>query len=175
MSGWMSFARRVGSPGLGGLALALACVTALAPGCMRSLDAITVLEPVDVVTGWYDDGILADGKNKLVPTITLKFRNKSPDAVASIYVNAVFRRVGEEDMWGEHYGWAVPTQPLAPGAETPVLVMRSALGYTGVQPRMQMLQNQEFIDAKVHVFLRHGSKTWAKLAEYPIQRQLLTR
>ena len=53
--------------------------------------------------------------------------------------------------------------------------MRSTLGYTGTQPRMQMLQNKEFVDAKVEIFLKQGSKVWAKLAEYPIQRQLLTK
>ena len=53
--------------------------------------------------------------------------------------------------------------------------MRSTLGYTGEQPRMQMLQNREFVDAKVEIYLKQGSKVLAKLAEYPIQRQLLTR
>ena len=61
------------------------------------------------------------------------------------------------------------------GAETKTLVMRSTLGYTGEQPRMQMLQNKEFVDAKVEIYLKQGSKVLAKLAEYPIQRQLLTR
>ena len=28
------------------------------------------LEPLDVVTGWYDDGIIEGGKNKLVPSVT---------------------------------------------------------------------------------------------------------
>lgn len=73
-------------------------------------------------------------------------------------------------------GWAIPRNPgLAAGAETQPMVMRSALGYTGTQPRMQMLQNKEFVDAKVEIFLKQGSKVWAKLAEYPIQRQLLTK
>ena len=155
--------------------LVLACLAGAGWACARSVDPLTVLEPVDVVTGWYDDGILADGKNKLVPSVMLKFHNKSSSPVSAVQVNAIFRRVGEKEMWGEHFGWAVAKQPLGPGVETKVLVMRSALGYTGVQPRMQMLQNKEFIDAKVEIFLKTGSRVWAKLAEYPIQRQLLTR
>ena len=71
--------------------------------------------------------------------------------------------------------WAVPRTPLPAGAATNPLVMRSALGYTGEQARMQMLQNREFVDAKVEIYLKHGSKVLAKLAEYPIQRQLLTK
>ena len=119
-------------------------------------EAVASLEPLEVVTGWYDDGILQDGKNKLVPSVTMKLRNKSDRELRSIQINAIFRRVGEQEMWGE-------------------LVMRSTLGYTGDQPRMQMLQNKEFVDAKVEIYLKQGSKVLAKLAEYPIQRQLLTR
>jgi hypothetical protein len=144
-------------------------------GCNRGIDPTTVLEPTDVVTGWYDAGIIEGGKNKLVPSITLKFRNKSTEPVRSVQVNAVFRRVGEEEMWGEHFGWAVQHNPLEAGATTEPIVLRSTLGYTGEQPRAQMLQNKEFVDAKVDIFLKQGSRVWAKLAEFPIERQLLTQ
>ena len=157
--------------------LALVAVLALFSSyCGSSVEAVAALEPVDVVTGWFDDGLVAGQKNKLVPSVTLRLRNKSNEQLKSIQINAIFRRVGEQEMWGEYFGWAIPRKPmLAAGAETQPLVMRSALGYTGVQPRMQMLQNKEFVDAKVEIFLKQGSKVWAKLAEYPIQRQLLTR
>jgi hypothetical protein len=143
--------------------------------CGASQAAVAALEPVDVVTGWFDDGIVEGGKNKLVPSVTMKLRNKSGESIRSIQINAIFRRVGEQEMWGEHFGWAVSREGLAAGASTDTLVMRSALGYTGTQPRMQMLQNKEFIDAKVEIYLKQGSRVWAKLAEYPIQRQLLTQ
>ena len=154
--------------------IALAAV--LSTQCGASVDAVAALEPVDVITGWFDDGIVMGGKNKLVPSVTMKLRNKTDKELSSIQINAIFRRVGEQEMWGEYFGWAIPRQaPLAPGAETEALVMRSTLGYTGEQPRMQMLQNKEFVDAKVEIYLKQGSKVLAKLAEYPIQRQLLTR
>jgi hypothetical protein len=165
---------------IGGLA-AFAAIVALVvtvstSSCGASADAVASLEPVDVVTGWFDEGILEDGKNKLVPSVSLKLRNKGGEELQSIQINAIFRRVGEQEMWGEYFGWAIPRRPpLAPGAETEPLVMRSLLGYTGEQPRMQMLQNREFVDAKVEIFLKQGSKVWAKLAEFPIDRQLLTR
>jgi predicted transglutaminase-like cysteine proteinase len=144
--------------------------------CGDSVDAVAALEPIDVVTGWYDDGIVAPGKNKLVPSVSLKLRNKTDKELKSIQINAIFKRVGEQEMWGEYFGWAIPrTEPLPGGAETKLLVMRSTLGYTGEQPRMQMLQNQQFVDAKVEIFLKQGSKVLAKLAEYPIQRQLITQ
>jgi hypothetical protein len=143
--------------------------------CGASDAAIASLEPLDVVTGWFDAGIVEGGKNKLVPSVSLKLRNKSDESIRSVQVNAIFRRVGEQEMWGEYFGWAIPREPLPAGATTNALVMRSALGYTGDQPRMQMLQNKEFVDAKVEIYLKQGSRVWAKLAEYPIQRQLLTQ
>jgi hypothetical protein len=152
------------------------CVLSLAlSGCNRNIDPTTVLESHDVITGWYDAGIVEDGKNKLVPSISLKLRNKSTEPVRSIQVNAIFKRVGEAEPWGDHFGWAVQREPLNPGASTNELVLRSGLGYTGEQPRIQMLQNKEFVDAKVEIFLRQGSGVWAKLAEFPIDRQLLTQ
>jgi hypothetical protein len=153
--------------------LALAAV--LSVSCGASEGAVAALEPLDVITGWFDAGIVEGGKNKLVPSVSLKLRNKSDDPIRSVQVNAIFRRVGEQEMWGEYFGWAIPREPLPAGATTNTLVMRSALGYTGEQPRMQMLQNQQFVDAKVEIYLKQGSRVWAKLAEYPIQRQLLTQ
>jgi hypothetical protein len=153
----------------------LAVLLIISMGCNRGIDPIAVFEPHDVVTGWFDAGIVEGHKNKLVPSISLKLRNKSSEPVRSIQINAIFRRVNEAEMWGEHYGWAVQRDSLPPGASTRELVLRSGLGYTGEQPRMQMLQNREFVDAKVEIFLRQGSRVWAKLAEFPIDRQLLTQ
>jgi hypothetical protein len=144
-------------------------------GCNRGVDPIVALEATDVVTGWYDAGIVEGGLNKLVPSISLKLRNKSDEDVRSVQINAIFKRVNEAEMWGEHYGWAIQREPLPPGATTADIVLRSGLGYTGQQPRQQMLQNKEFVDAKVEIFLKQGSRVWAKLAEFPIERQLLTQ
>jgi hypothetical protein len=159
------------------IALLVAVVlAAVASGaCREAVDPIATLEPVDVVTGWFDAGIVEGGKNKLVPSVSLKLRNKSAEGVRSIQINAIFRRVGAMEMWGEHFGWAVSREGLAPGEVTNPLVLQSQLGYTGEQPRLQLLQNSQFVDAKVELFLKQGSQVWAKLAEYPIQRQLLTR
>jgi hypothetical protein len=142
--------------------------------CGSKVNPIQVLEPVEVTTGWFDAGI-ENGKNKLVPSVQLKLRNKSDAPIDGVQIEAIFRRVTEKEMWGEHYGWAVRNEPLAPGASTAELVMRSRLGYTGDQPRMQILQHSDFIDAKVELYLKKGSQVWAKLGEFPIERQLLTK
>jgi hypothetical protein len=94
--------------------------------------------------------------------------------IASVQLNAVFKRVGEEQAWGEHFIRAIDTEGLQAGATQSAIVLRSTLGYTGSQSRIQMLQNRDFVDARVEVFGKHGSRTWVKMGEFPIDRQLLT-
>jgi hypothetical protein len=38
-----------------------------------------------------------------------------------------------------------------------------------------MLKHREFVDAKVELFAKQGRRTWVKIGEYPIARQLLTQ
>jgi hypothetical protein len=127
----------------------------------------------DVHTGWYDLGIV-DGQNKLVPSISLKLQNVSPEEIARVQINAVFKRMGEDKEWDSHFVRGVGPDGLAPGATGSELVLRSERGYTGSQSRLQMLQNKEFVDARVEIFGKHGSRFWVKLGEFTIDRQLLT-
>jgi hypothetical protein len=154
--------------------LVIVVIGMLAAGCVRSIAVEQVLEITDVHTGWYDAGIVEGGKNKLVPSISLRLHNISQEAVAGVQLNAIFRRQGEPEAWGDYFVKAIGQEGLAPGAKSPPLVLRSNLGYTGDQPRLQMLKNREFVDARVEIFGKHGSRTWVKMGEYRIDRQLLT-
>lgn len=142
--------------------------------CSPARDLRRDLQIVDVTTGWFDAG-LVDGKNKLVPTISFRLKNVSSEPIASVQINGVFRRVGEEDEWGNAFVRAIGSDGLAPGAVTAPIVLRSQLGYTSEQPRLEMLRHRQFIDARVELFGKHGSAQWIKLAEVRIERQLLTR
>ena len=148
-------------------------LTVLVAACSRDFDVEKVLKGTDVHTGWYDAGIY-EGKNKLVPSVSLKLQNVSGEVVDNVQVNAIFRRVGETQAWGEHFVRAIDSTGLQAGQTGGMLVLRSNLGYTGTESRLQMLRNSQFVDAKVEIFGRHGSRTWQKIGEFPIDRQLLT-
>ena len=148
----------------------LFCLPAL--GCSGTREVEKDLKLVDVSTGWYDMG-LVNGQNKLVPSVTLQLQNVSEEDISRVQINAIFRRVGEEQAWGEHFVRAIGSDGLAPGKVGPKLVFRSTLGYTGTQSRQQMLQNREFVDAKVDVFGKHGSRTWVKMGEFQVERALV--
>ena len=145
----------------------------LVAGC-RAREVEKDLAITDVHTGWYDAGIVG-GQNKLVPSISLKLHNVSPEQIARVQINAVFKRLdGENKEWDAHFVRGIGPDGLAPGAKGSELVLRSERGYTGDQSRLQMLQNREFVDAKVEIFGKHGSRFWVKLGEFTIDRQLLT-
>jgi hypothetical protein len=132
------------------------------------------LKIVAVRTGWYDAGVMAGGQNKLVPSISLRLQNVSDRDIASVQLNAVFKRLGEDQAWGEHFIRAIDTEGLKAAETAAPVVLRSTLGYTGSQSRIQMLQNRDFVDGRVEIFGKHGSRTWVKMGEYQIDRQLLT-
>jgi hypothetical protein len=145
----------------------------LVAGC-RAREVEKDVAVTDVHTGWYDAGIV-NGQNKLVPSISLKLKNVSPEEISRVQINAVFRRLdGENKEWDSHFVRGIGPDGLAPGAQGDELVLRSERGYTGDQSRLQMLQNKEFVDAKVEIFGKHGSRFWVKLGEFTIDRQLLT-
>jgi len=139
------------------------------------VDLAKALKVTDVVTGWYDAGILADGRNKLVPSISFRLTNVGTSRVSSVYVTLSFRVIGDEQELGSSYIKAVGPEGLAGGASTPPMVARSSLGYTGEQPRNQMLEHSKFVDAQVSLFAKSGSAAPVKIGEYKIERQLLTR
>jgi hypothetical protein len=147
-------------------------VALLVTGC-RSREVEKDLVITDIHSGWYDVGVV-NGQNKLVPSITLRLQNVSSEPIARVQINAVFRRVGEAQEWDAHFVRGIGPDGLPPGAKGDELVLRSERGYLGPQSRLQMLQNKEFVDARVEIFGKHGSRNWVKIGDYTIDRQLLT-
>lgn len=156
------------------LLVLLICVAATACGAGASQPITALVEPVNVRTGWFDAGV-ENGMNKLVPTITLTLKNISQEPVANVQLNAVIRRVGETEEWGGAFQKVVGMEAIPPGGTTKPIVLRSNLGYTGIQPRAQMLKNSQFVDAHVQVFAKHGGNQWTKLGEWQIAREMLTQ
>ena len=124
-------------------------------------------------TGWYGTNSPSEGVNKVVPSISFELENVSDRDIASVHLTAVFRRLGEEHSWGEHYVRGIDADGLAAGATTESIVLRSTLGYTGSQTREQLLRNELFVDAQVEIFGKHGRRMWIKMAEFPVGRELL--
>jgi hypothetical protein len=154
--------------------LACAAHSLFAGGCGDKVDVQKSLQVTNVVTGWFDAGIVG-GKNKLVPTVSFQVKNVAASPVRFVQLNAVFRVIGDQEELGSMFVKGIGGDGLAPGVSSETYVLRSALGYTGEQPRHEMLQHGQFRDAKVEIFAKHGSEQWVKLGEYTVARQLLTQ
>jgi hypothetical protein len=155
---------------------ALAAIVLWAVACGPSIDLKQDLQVADVRTGWFDAGIVVGGKNKLVPSISFVLRNASEHEVNSVQLNLAFWRKGEDGEFdGAFLATAIDRTGLAPGEQTPTITLRGSVGYTGEQPRAEMLQHRLFVDVTARLFVKRGSSPWVLLGEFPIERRLLTR
>ena len=155
-------------------AILLTVLLAVLPaGCSPAVDLSQGLEVLDVSTGWQDAGVV-DGKNKIVPSLSLKLRNVSEESLVALQLNVLFRRVTElEAEWGSSFMTVSPRGGLPAGETSALMVAVSDLGYTGTEPRSQMLENRYFIDTTARVFAKYGSQSWTLLGEFPVERRLI--
>jgi hypothetical protein len=158
-----------------GLAAVLASVLFVSACGGPPVDLKQALQIDIVATGWYDAGIV-DGKNKLVPTISFTVKNLSDQNLGSLQMMASFFRQNDTSSeWGNSLLTVAGSEGLAPGATTATLTMKSPLGYTGTEPRGEMLQNSHFVDALVKMVSKYGSAQWTHLREVPIERKLIAQ
>lgn len=148
----------------------------LGSGCAGPTVDLTKGLQIDVVdTGWFDAGIV-DGKNKLVPIVSFTVKNVSDQRLVSFQMMASFFRVTDTSSeWGNGLLNVAGSDGLAPGATTPTLTMKSPLGYTGTDPRADMLKNAQFVDAMVKLVGKYAATQWTHVREVPIERKLITK
>ncbi len=156
------------------LGLAAVVVSLLASGCQTEVDLTKGLEVTDVSTGWSNAGDV-NGQNKMVPTISFRFKNNSAQTLGTLQANVLFRRVNEEAEWGSSYVRVIGTEGLAPGASSDVQKVSCPKGYTGTETRTQMMANSNFVDARVRIFAKYGSTQWAPVGDFVVDRQLLAQ
>ena len=155
------------------LALALTLASA---GCGGPVvDLTKALKVVDVSTGWRDEGIVEGDKNKLVPSAQFKLQNNSDQTLRALQVNAVFRHLIDGEEWGAQFKAVTSSEGLAPGQTSDAIAVKSNSGNKGTEPRAIMMQNSHWVDAKVEIFAKYASQQWKRIAEYPIERQLIER
>jgi hypothetical protein len=158
----------------GAVYVLLIAFMAASTACGPTVDLTTGLEIEAISTGWLDAGVV-EGRNKIVPTVIFSLKNVSDRKLSTLQVNAIFRRVNSADEWGDGFRTVAGSGGLAPGAATDSVTINAQLGYTGTDPHAALLYHSQFVDAKVDLFAKYGSGTWARIGEYPIMRQLIER
>jgi hypothetical protein len=162
-------------------AVGFACL--VSASCGKPVDLKQTLQVTDLTGGYHDAGIV-DGRNKIVPSITLRLKKSTDASLRPLSLNVVFKKLpakgvtpspgttGEED-WDEVFLQSVAFE----GNQTAPLTVRPNAGYTGDPPqsRADILNHTQFRDVRVHVFAKHSSSQWVEIAQYDLPRQLLTQ
>ena len=116
---------------------------------------------------------MADGKNKLVPSLTFRLRNVSDTDLDTAALNIVFKFI---DSGQEHDSIFVQRVPFE-NTQTEPITIRSQTGFTGDPPqsRADMLKNSYFRDIDAVILVRQTAAQWLELHRIRIERQLITQ
>jgi hypothetical protein len=152
-------------------AAALMFVAAFSAGgaCSPGVSLATGLR-VDVAsTGWLD--VSMDGRDKVVPALSLKLKNVSNQRLRVLLVNAHFHSADDVEEWGTGFLTAAGSEGLAPGATTGTIVLKGEYGYTGAGVQRMI---DKFVETKVDLFVKYGAERWTPVGEYTVPRQLIS-
>ena len=151
--------------------MALVVTMLVTAACGKPVDMTQAIQ-VDVATsGWRVAGVV-DGKNKIVPSVSLTLKNVSGQTLNALQTNVVFRLASTNAEIGADFRPVSMSGGLPASASTQKITLKAALGYTGTDPVDELLNNSHFSDAKVEVFVKAWSGQWTRIGEYPIARQL---
>ena len=150
--------------------LAIAIALPLTVACSQAVDVSKAVQAQVVTTGWLPASS-PDGKNRIVPSMTVALKNVSDRTLTALQVNAVFRRVSNNDEIASDFKPVSGSDGLSAGSSTGTIVLKAQRGYTGTDPMEDLLGNSQFVDAKVELFVKAGPGQWTRVGEYPITRQ----
>jgi len=163
--------RLTSSRSLVGVALILALGFA---GCGGpSVDVGKVINVSNLTTGWFDVGIV-NGQNKLVPSASFTVTNTGTATLSGLQVFSVFRFIGETQELGSSLVVLRGLDALKPSVMSKPITVRATWGFSGEQPRGQLMMHSQFKDARIEIFAKYGSTAFVKLTEAQVTRQLLT-
>ena len=152
--------------------LLIATAAVLLVACGQPVDLKTSLQVTDLVTGWYDAGIV-DTKNKLVPSITFRLKNISTSDLPYVSMNVVFRNLVMNETHEEVFKQRLPLT----NNQTELITIRAQNGAVGEPPqsRQEMLQNSNFQDMEAVILVRQSASQWVELHRVRVERQLITQ
>jgi hypothetical protein len=134
------------------------------------------LKLVPQISGYYDDGIVQSGEwigqNRLLPSVTFQVKNDGKIPAEYVDITVAFWRVNDDKEHDSKLLHTIGRQPLAPGASTDSITVRSTVGYTSPATPADFFLQGSFIDFKVKVFARRAGIN-ATLGEIIVERRLL--
>lgn len=152
-------------------AIAASVLALGAAACGSQIDLSKALTVTDVFSGYYDDGLL-DGKSHMVPSITFKLKNVSPDAFNGVQLTVAFWREGADGENDSVVMRGIGSESLASGASTAEITARAPHGFTVEGARADMFTNSVYSDMVAKIFGVRGGKHY-RLGEFKIDRVII--
>jgi len=157
---------------------ALLVVAALAGACGPEVNLTQTLDVTDVLTGWYDNGIVPCYGNPsmqctgLLPSIMFRLKNKGTEEVNRVQLTVAYWRDGDDGAYDEQLVQGIGPDYLKPGATSEALVVRAPHGFTLEGARADFFQHSLFRDTTVKLFARKSGELF-KIGEFKIDRRIL--
>jgi len=140
--------------------------------CEPSIDLATSLKLIPTLTGYYDNGLNAAHQNHYLPSITFQLKNEGDRPLANVDMSVAYWKKGADGELDSKYIRGIGSTPLAPGATTETITVRSSVGYTSPYLGDQIFAHSQFEDMIIKVFAKRQGKT-TKLGEYTVEHRVL--
>lgn len=150
----------------------------LTAACGPEINLTQALEMTDVLTGWYDNGIVPCAGNPtvqctgLLPSVMFRLKNKGTENLNRVQLTVAYWRDGDDGAYDEQLIEGIGPAGLAPGASTNAIVARAPHGFTLEGARAEFFQRSGFKDTAVKVFARKSGELF-KIGEHKIDRRIL--
>jgi hypothetical protein len=157
------------------VALVLSAIGVYACGSVDIAKSVTV---VDTLSGFYDDGVVPEGRthagwNRILPSLTFKLRNDGPKEISSIQLTVSFWQDGDDGEKDSAEVRGVGPEGLKPGATTESITVRPpVIGINQEGRRADIFQHPQFKDWVVKLFAKHGGNI-VRLGEFKVDRRLI--
>lgn len=134
--------------------------------------AVEGLEVEDVQAYWSVWG-KKEGKNYIHPAVRFKIRNKGESEADYVQTQAVFRRENKlEEAWGNAFEYALAGDPIPPGGLSREITLKSDVTVYSTDPPNKMLENDQWQQVFVEVFLRVGSSNRKSVVKLEVPKRL---
>lgn len=134
--------------------------------------AVEGLEIDDVQAYWSVWGKKGDN-NYIHPVVRFKVRNNGESEADYIQTQAVFRRESKlEEAWGNAFEYAIAGDPVPPGGLSREITLKCDVTVYSTDPPRRMLENEQWQQVFVEVFLRVGSSHRKSVLKMEVPRRL---
>ncbi len=152
--------------------LAILSLLGIAACSAADKKAVEMLEIEEVEAYWSVWGKKED-KNYINPVVRFKIRNGGDIAIDYVQTTAVFRRESNPDeSWGNAFEYALAGDPIPPGELSRQITLKCDSTFFSKDSPRQMLENEQWQQVFVEVFLRVGSSHWKSVTKMEIPRHI---